>query len=96
MHPLLAALIPTLLLGFSILFLIIRLQNKNQRIADLEAKLREPTPKIIRRDNTTQAPFQKDAAKEAELKPEPESEKKYRLWPILMPPTPFWPRSPTN
>lgn len=67
MHPLLAALIPTLLLGFSILFLIIRLQNKNERIKELESKLREPAPKIIRRESTTQAPFPREAAKEAPI-----------------------------
>lgn len=54
MDPLLAALIPTLLLGFSILFLIIRLQNKSKVIGELEAKLREPAPRIIRRDGNTQ------------------------------------------
>lgn len=57
MHPLLAALIPTLLLGLSVLFLIVRLQNKTKRIRELEEQLRAPTPKIIRRDSTTRAPF---------------------------------------
>ncbi|MDQ8195450.1 response regulator [Coraliomargarita sp. SDUM461004] len=53
MHSLLAALIPTLLLGFSILFLIIRLQSKSKTIAELEKKLAEPVPpKVIRRDIT--------------------------------------------
>jgi CheY-like chemotaxis protein len=52
MHPLLAALIPTLLLGFCILFLIIRLRNKNKILAELEKKLQAPAPKIIRRSDT--------------------------------------------
>lgn len=52
MHPILVALIPTLLLGFCILFLIIRLQNKQKQIEELEKTLNAPAPKIIRRDET--------------------------------------------
>jgi len=75
MHPLLAALIPTLLLGFSILFLIIRLQNKLKLIAELEEKLRAPAPKIIRREGITQPHFSAEetsADAEAETVPAPQ------------------------
>lgn len=81
MHPILAALIPTLLLGFSILFLIIRLQGKSKQIAELEAKLREPAPKTIRREGHTQSPVPTDAPAESETvaesqaKPSPEPQK---------------------
>jgi signal transduction histidine kinase len=51
-HPLLAALITTLLLGFCILFLIIRPQSNEKKIEVLEAKINAPSPKVIRGDET--------------------------------------------
>ncbi len=76
MHPILAALIPTLLLGFSILFLIIRLQNKTKQIEELKGKLSAPAPKIIRRDSVTQPPFQAEAPAEETPKVEAKAEPK--------------------
>ena len=79
MHPLLAALIPTLLLGFSIMFFIVRLQNKQRLIEGLEAKLKAPAPKIIRREDSTQPPFPPvEEVKQAPVsKPDPEPEPVY-------------------
>ncbi|WPJ94443.1 hybrid sensor histidine kinase/response regulator [Coraliomargarita algicola] len=56
MLPILAAIIPTLLLGLCILFLIIRLKSQTKIIAELEAKLNTAAPKTIHRDST-QEPF---------------------------------------
>jgi|GEM_PF-311274 len=74
MHPILAALIPTLLLGFSILFLIIRLQRKSKQILELEEKLRAPTPKTIRREEAAPPPPPKkeEPTEAADSKPKPE------------------------
>ncbi|MGZ0657139.1 hybrid sensor histidine kinase/response regulator [Coraliomargarita sp. W4R53] len=71
MHPLIAALVPTLLLGFSILFLIIRLQNKTKLIAELKEKLDSPAPKIIRRDATQPPIPAKKENEKAKAEPTP-------------------------
>jgi CheY-like chemotaxis protein/nitrogen-specific signal transduction histidine kinase len=78
MQTLLAALIPTLLLGFSILFLIVRLQNKTRRIDELEAKIKTPPENIIRREAAAPAASseQEVSAPKIKTKPKPSAEAK--------------------
>jgi CheY-like chemotaxis protein len=78
MQSLFAALIPTLLLGFCIMFLLVRLKSKARRIDELEAQIKTPTPKIIRRETGTpkeEAP-KETAAPKIKTKPAPKIETK--------------------
>lgn len=73
MHPILAALIPTLLLSFSILFLIVRLQNKQRQIENLKKQLSARAPKTIRRDppQKTPAPIKEEPSAQVATQPTP-------------------------
>ena len=74
MLPIIAAIIPTLLLGFSIVYLAIRLKKKTEEVAALQTKLNTAAPKIIRREQTQQPFPETPAAPAAEPAPAPEPE----------------------